>query len=546
MRRCWIAGWFALGLGVAAGWAEPLYVDDNGAADPGPGDPLLSDPLEDGSLAHPFDALQEALDAALPGTEVLVADGLYTGVGNRDLDFRGKALTLRSVSGDPALCIIDCGQAGRGFTFRSGESRATVIQGLTIRTAFHAASGGGLYCVQSGPTVRDCIITNCRAGAYGGALYSTGNLSRPLLINCTLSNNTANAGGGIYCADGSWASLDGCTLADNVAPYGGGGYCRDVSRVNLTNCTLVRNRGTLGGALLCQISASPTLRNCLLGGNRASRWGAGVMCATGSSPWLINCALVGNVAGDDGGGVYARDGSNPVLVGCTLTENVSDLGGALSCAGESYVRVKNSIIWFNLPSAFNIVSGVLDVSYSDVFGGVAGVGNIDDDPLFIDPPGPGPDGAWGTLDDVYGDLRLSAGTRCIDAGDNVDPPRDELDVDGDDCTTEPLPVDLAGAARYVDDPDTDDLGRGAAPLVDMGAYEFGATAEPPATPCTGDVNCDGAVDESDVTPFVLALCNPPLHATLFPGCALQTADLNNDGVLDFADINPFVAVLSQR
>jgi hypothetical protein len=76
-----------------------IHVDDDALDDPGSGDPSVSDPLEDGSAAHPFDAIQEGIDAAISGVdEVVVADGVYTGIGNRDLDFGGKAITVRAAS----------------------------------------------------------------------------------------------------------------------------------------------------------------------------------------------------------------------------------------------------------------------------------------------------------------------------------------------------------------------------------------------------------------------------------------------------------------
>ena len=41
-------------------------------------------------------SIQEGLNAAWSGDEVVVCDGVYTGIGNRDLDFQGQAITLRS------------------------------------------------------------------------------------------------------------------------------------------------------------------------------------------------------------------------------------------------------------------------------------------------------------------------------------------------------------------------------------------------------------------------------------------------------------------
>jgi hypothetical protein len=77
---------------------------------PGPGD---------GSPGNPFCKIQIAITAAAanasPPDEIVVADGIYTGTGNKDLDFGGKIIKLRSENG-PANCIIDCEGSGRGST----------------------------------------------------------------------------------------------------------------------------------------------------------------------------------------------------------------------------------------------------------------------------------------------------------------------------------------------------------------------------------------------------------------------------------------------
>jgi hypothetical protein len=62
----------------------------------------------------------------------------------------------------------------------------------------------------------------------------------------------------------------------------------------------------------------------------------------------------------------------------------------------------------------------------------------------------------------------------------------------------------------------------------------------------GDLNCDGGVDFGDINPFVLALVDPDLYATVFPNCNILNGDINGDGLVNFGDINPFVALLSGR
>ncbi len=96
--------------------------------------------------------IQAGIDAAAAGDEVLVADGLYTGPGNRDVDFLGKAITVRSEYG-PDNCIIDCQgsemEQRRGFIFQNGEGRDSVLQGFTIRGGdmgtLREWRGGGVY-----------------------------------------------------------------------------------------------------------------------------------------------------------------------------------------------------------------------------------------------------------------------------------------------------------------------------------------------------------------------------------------------------------------
>jgi hypothetical protein len=52
------------------------------------------------------------------------------------------------------------------------------------------------------------------------------------------------------------------------------------------------------------------------------------------------------------------------------------------------------------------------------------------------------------------------------------------------------------------------------------------------------------VNFGDINPFVLALTDPDLYATVFPNCDILNGDINGDGAVDFRDINPFVALLA--
>ncbi len=56
----------------------------------------------------------------------------------------------------------------------------------------------------------------------------------------------------------------------------------------------------------------------------------------------------------------------------------------------------------------------------------------------------------------------------------------------------------------------------------------------------GDMNCDGFVSISDISPFVIAMVDPEAYQSQFPECNLVNGDLNDDGFVSVADINGFV------
>jgi len=101
--------------------------------------------------------IQAAIDDVNVGSgdTVWLVDTTYSGDGNYDLDFRGKEITVRSMSDDPTTCVIDCGGAGRGFYFHSVETASSAVRGLTVSGGF-GTEGSGMYCEFSSPTIENC------------------------------------------------------------------------------------------------------------------------------------------------------------------------------------------------------------------------------------------------------------------------------------------------------------------------------------------------------------------------------------------------------
>ena len=308
--------------------------------------------------------IQDGIDACTVGDTVLVAPGIYTGAGNRNLDFGGIDLVLVSEDGAETT-IIDCDGSGenpaRGLDFHSGETADAVVDGFTITRGYASAEwpygGGGISCA-------------------GGS---------PLLKNCKIAGNWSdNEGGGVSCHNSS-PTLRSCTIVDNKAFWEGGGVRCESSSPLLMNCTIVANTvNSVGGGIYC-FGSSPTLIRCTITDNTAHQFGGGVYCTTDARTSLTNCTIANNLAARAGGGVYCFDAASP--------------------------RLTNCIVWGDTPDeVFSdpIFPGYPALTFCDVEGGHAGVGNIDVEPHFRG----------------IGDYRLQArscghpqDSRCIDAGD---------------------------------------------------------------------------------------------------------------------------------
>ena len=318
--------------------AVTWYVDDDAPGDPAPGDPNASDPAEDGSAAHPFDTIQEAIDAASNGHLVEVADGTYTSSSDPHNDFSGKAITVYSASGDPDLCVVDGGNDGAGFAFQNGEGADSVLTGITITNA-RSWSGGGVFCYHCSPTLTNCVITGNSAvdsspDAGGGGLMCM--YANPTLTGCVISGNSATScGGGVLCLGADAVFID-CDVTGNSAYDGGGIWC-DNSSPNLTGCLISDNLAEHCAGMRCGYRY-PTLTDCTISGNIAAVNGGGICCSYGA-PTLTDCTIQGNSAANAGGGMHCADGSQPTLNNCTVADNSilgnAAYGGGVYCEGGS-------------------------------------------------------------------------------------------------------------------------------------------------------------------------------------------------------------------
>jgi len=320
------------------------HVDDDAPGDPGHGNPDVSDPLEDGSPEHPFDAIAEALAAATTGDTILLADGFYSGTGNNYIEFQGKAVTLRSQNG-PEDCVVD-GQGWTMFVLTGLEGSHTTLEGITIRNAsrgircfrsfptltglvIEGCEGGGLSCSQSMPVITDCLFRNNHAWS-GGAIYCL-YYSSPVITGCTITGNSAWSRGGGISSEFSTFSITDCTISGNEADSGGGIYSNSFQGV-INNCVISDNVAENNGGGYWALYSKPTIMNCTFSGNSAAR-GAGVNLGDydptpDERTTVLNNVFMNNQATGVGGGLRSSQGVLEIR-GNTFTGNSASYGGAM-------------------------------------------------------------------------------------------------------------------------------------------------------------------------------------------------------------------------
>ena len=279
-----------------------------------------------------YPTIQEAIDVAVYLDTILVADGTYTGEGNKNIEFLGKTIIVQSENG-PESTVIDCENDGRGFYFNDHETPEAKLVGFTIMRGYDDYYGGGIRCKSSSPTILNCKIIDCETDRNGGGISCF--YTSTVIANSLIANNRAAYGGG---------------LSDS------GDLC-----LFLYNTTLIYNEASqIGGAMQCG-SSSSSIMNCTIYGNTAPE-GSGLYCGQFTTPVISNC-----IFWDDPATEINNDWAEPII------------------------------------------------TYSDIAGGWEGEGNINSDPLFLDPEN--------------GDFHLTIDSPCIDAGTLEGAP--EFDFEGD-------------------------------------------------------------------------------------------------------------------
>lgn len=353
------------------------------------GNPIYADII---NVPSDQPTIQAGIDVALDGDTVLVADGIYSGVDNINLQWNAatKHIVIKSVNG-ATDCVIDCMYGGRGFILNSDQTNEDIIDGFTIRNGWAITvspiltGGGAILCDGTSPQIINCVLTHNIAGdsvnstlnsyyADGGAIDCI-NSSAPIIKNNIITNNFANhTGGGIHFGENSSGIVESNIIDKNknYGCYGGGG----IALVLLSNPRIINNQIT-----------NNTSRYYAVGG-----YGGGIICMN-SDPFIVNNTIANN---------------------STLNDGLLGQGGGIRIRGLPSPIIKNCIIWNNEAQDslenldFQYPQYTLDISYSNIGGGIYGINTtlpstiLNSDPNFLDP--------------MNGNYQLGSGSPCIDMG----------------------------------------------------------------------------------------------------------------------------------
>jgi len=331
--------------------------------------------LPDGNGDVP--TIQAAVDTAVSGDIIELGDGIFTGPGNRDVVIEGKELVLRSQSGDPDACVIDC-QASSDDRHRALEYETIfelyygLVEGITFTNGYVYGTGGGV-----------------RTSTY--AIIS--------FTNCVFRNNVALSGGGLYCvaSEGALRGSAGsasmgelyCPIVDcrfeNNSASNGGAVQFMVGFPAFERCTFIGNSGGGFGSLYCGM----TFHDCVFIDNTGSR------AALESSVGFFIFEIVGcTFARNSPVAVFNDSVVDPLWMGNTFWNNAI----AITTWFSSPFQMSNSIIVGSTVGIFgdrdNAILTCCDLignEGGDWVGGLEGQlginGNISVDPAFCDPAG---------------------------------------------------------------------------------------------------------------------------------------------------------------
>ena len=290
-----------------------------------------------------------AIYGGFAGTEILRAQRDWTAhqtVLSGDIgvpeDSSDNAYHVVTGSGTDATAVLD------GFTITGGAAEGELWD----------RSGGGMLNEAGSPTLSNVVFSGNFALAHGGGMFNL--QSSPALTRVAFSDNvTEGTGGGMSNGDGSNPTLTYVSFTGNLTYGNGGGMANHTSHPTLLHVTFTGNSAefvslpaTQGGGMF-NLDSNPVLTGVTFSGNTAETGGG--MYNTGSSPLLTGVTFTGNVVHGDGGGMYNYWESSPTLTNVLFRGNSGFMGGGMKNGDET--------------ATANLRNVVFDGNHADAWGG---------------------------------------------------------------------------------------------------------------------------------------------------------------------------------
>ena len=316
--------------------------------------------------------IQAGIDSAFTGDTVLVDTGMYF----ENVDFNGKSIVVASHfiliqdTSKIVNTVINGMTTGTVVSIKLGEDSTTSIEGFTILDGY-SGNGGGIWCSGgSKPLIRNNIVMNNSTSSDGAGIFINGGAAPTVVWNIIKYNDAGVWGGGIYVFDGSSPYISRNVIFNN-------GVTKSLQR-GYENTE--KNEMLVVGGRLCNPGEVNVPRTTNGGGILVTNYGS-----QPTYPAIINNTIDGNYGSGDGGGIFCNN-ALPDIRNNILTNN--DKYGIF--AQTTTIEVTYNDVWNNTTANY---SGTVTV----------GVGNISDDPLFVNP----------TLENYH----IQFGSPCIDTAD---------------------------------------------------------------------------------------------------------------------------------
>ena len=370
-----------------------------------------------------YTTIQAAIDAAIDGNTILVADGIYY----ENINYKGKAITVAShflIDGDTSHIsntIIDGSQASNPDSasvveFNSNEDSTSVLCGFTITGGSgtdwgYYIYGGGIILTDASPIIRNNIIeyNTLRSDVtpLGGSAIALGLYSDKTLIienNIIRNNLCESASPSVY--------VNGTIFTHQT--HGTVIFRETILHNNLIDGEYITNGGAISGFGNNSVNGTLIIENNIITQNivdegtaSTAQLGGGIFLEAYIAYVRNNIITYNSARG--GGGIWYYTPSPLPQIKTTLANNLiyGNIAGSRQGGGVSTHHdydIINCIIWGNTTPQFNYQQAAT-INWSNIEETYPiGSNNISIEPDF--------------LDTTY--FLLSNTSPCIDMG-NPDP-----------------------------------------------------------------------------------------------------------------------------